>query len=361
MTSTFLGPEYGRQTDGGFVWNPDADTTWWNQHQSFDPYGGFNGPLGAPPHGSALHAQAAHDRAVWDAKNRLGQSASNWLQGSAGLLQSYRPGGGATMEAGIYNQLANVDLQRSQMLQPLDLMGDYRRHSSVEASRAGRQNGLIGSVLQGVGAVASLIPGVGPMVGMPLMAAGAGFQGQAAQQRASAGGGGGGGQQQGGGIGGLGPLGMLAQSGMAMTQGGGGGFATPGEAPRAMPGGGSGAPTGTPGGPGAAPASPGVPGQGGAAGGAAPAMLTPGPGSGANVAEGAGMQQGGMGGIGAPVGSMDGDFRPTRYAMHGLGASMAPQVMQAAMSTHMAVMLQQDRFLPAYSAAVDRELMRRLA
>lgn len=115
-----------------------------------DPVTGrYVGPSALPSADNALDFQAQHDRAIWDRQQRymdqaqgLLTDATRFQQGALGLLQSYRPGGSAALEAGIYDRVAGGiqaqaggAFQRAQMTQPLDLMGRYREQREDEAIR----------------------------------------------------------------------------------------------------------------------------------------------------------------------------------------------------------------------------------
>lgn len=162
----------GRNADGTpMVLNKQAQN--WDTTHSIDPLTGeLVGPPGAPPAGSAQNFQAMHEQAVWARKNRLSQQASNWLQGANGLLQRYRPGGAATMEAGVYSQLAQTDLARSEMLQPMDLLSEFREaqvnKAAREAKQAAREQavaGIVGPIIGGFaggGFGATVDPNQGP-------------------------------------------------------------------------------------------------------------------------------------------------------------------------------------------------------
>lgn len=183
-TTPGMNPTYGMP---GYRWGgteQEVGDLYRSQH-GFNPQtGGLEGPIALPPAHLALNMQAEHDRAVWNARFRMGRDALGFAQGGNRLLQSYRPGGAAAMEAGTYGQMANIQMQRAQMHQPLDLLGDYRRDQIARAGRSGKKNRTIGTALQVVGAVASIIPG-GQAVGMGLMAAGGAVASQGNAQGAA--------------------------------------------------------------------------------------------------------------------------------------------------------------------------------
>ena len=143
-TSQYQGPNsrYGEIRGGGWTWRAGADEDWSRDHY-IDPNTGairsrFGGPVGAPPAATALQWQTAHEQAVWDIRNRLMQSAAKYGQGNLHLMQSFRPGGGATIEAGTYGQMAGIQLNRASMMEPMDYLADYRRESGANQARAAK-------------------------------------------------------------------------------------------------------------------------------------------------------------------------------------------------------------------------------
>tara|TARA_R110002126_G_scaffold291760_1_gene457026 strand:- start:14683 stop:15786 length:1104 start_codon:yes stop_codon:yes gene_type:complete len=167
-TSNIPGNEYFDFQNNG--WRSGAAENWSQNHQVNAETGELEGDYPLPPHEVARGYQAMHDRAVWNYRRRLmdqGRSqiadGTNFSKGALGLLQSYRSGGGAALEAGVYNQVASgkraegsASFQQAQMTQPLDLLSDLRRHEGVVAQRkADRANErqmvatIIGGVLGG--------------------------------------------------------------------------------------------------------------------------------------------------------------------------------------------------------------------
>lgn len=343
---TFMGPEYGK---AGNTWASGSEERYEREHGLDPATGGVTGPLGPVPAGLGLKWQAAHDQAVWNARFRMGLDALRFAQGATGLLTSFRRGGGSALEAGVYSNLAQVQLQRAAMHQPLDLLGDYRRDVLARAGRAGRTESTVGMVLQGVGAVASIFA---PYIGLPLMAAGSAVsqrgaqkqQGSIAAAQAAAGGGGYAPQtQQGGGS--MQTIAQLAgaMQGLAGTGGSGGGAPSGGTALDFYQ---SNAQSGW------TPAS-----QGG--GGALPQTLQQGPGEmpSGDRPEGGPQAQGGPAGGGMPpVVGADGVFLPNAYARNAVATSPVPDVMQVALSERMAEQISQDPTFALLSMAIDREL-----
>jgi len=183
-----MGPDYFKDKDQ-LTWADNAQERYTQEHGIDLATGGITGPLGPIPAGIAQQWQAAHDQAVWNARNRMAKEAFRMGQGASGLLESYRAGGGTALQANTYGNLANLQMQRAQMMQPLDLLGDYRRDALARIGKAGRAESQWGAGLQGLGAIASIaIPYVGPIIGAGLAAAGGiiGSQGAAKRQEAMA-------------------------------------------------------------------------------------------------------------------------------------------------------------------------------
>lgn len=132
------GSQYGRPAPNGWTWGPNAPTDFANNNQ-IDPNTGMFYPGqegGLVPWQIGLQYQALSDQGIWRSRQNMMRSGINYARGALGLLQSFRPGGGATLEAGQYNQLAGLEFNRAQMTQPLDLLGDYRREETAAARRA---------------------------------------------------------------------------------------------------------------------------------------------------------------------------------------------------------------------------------
>ena len=157
------GSQWGSADKNGFAWYSTTAGQWGGAHGIDQNTGAITandgGPVGSVPWQVAQQWQSAHDQAVYNVRNRLMQSAAKYGQGNLRLMQSFRPGGGATIEANSYGNMANIQLNRAAMTQPLDYMGDYRDHYSKEAAsnarKAQQQQQLIGA---GV-AVASVVAG----------------------------------------------------------------------------------------------------------------------------------------------------------------------------------------------------------
>lgn len=343
-------------------WQDNENLSWaegasqrYNSEHSIDPRtGGITGPLGPIPAQVGLHWQAAHDQAVWNARNRMAQEAQRYALGATGLMTSYRAGGGAAIQANAYGNLANVQLQRAQMMQPLDLLGDYRRHQLAQAGRAGKDESLAGAGIQLAGAALSVaFPGVGTAIGAALMVGGGMLAGEGARkQNASFVRAGGGGSMVGGQGSQTQAFAQLAQAGNQIRQAGVDQPGVPGQGGAPIPGFRDtelGISPGTPGGA-AAPVTAGTP------GGTAQAQMEP---------DAANKSMGPQGAAGSPqmaippVVGADGNFSPMSYAAHAAAASPIPFEMQAALSGSLAMQLASDPSWSIISMKIDRELMLR--
>ncbi len=132
------GSQYGSPRPNGWTWGNDAASRF-AQNNQIDPNTGMFYPGqegGLVPWQISLQYQALSDQGIWRARQNMMRSGINYARGALGLLQSFRPGGGATIEAGQYNTLAGLEFNRAQMTQPLDLLGDYRREETAAARRA---------------------------------------------------------------------------------------------------------------------------------------------------------------------------------------------------------------------------------
>lgn len=134
---TGAGSQYGSPRPNGWTWGPDAASRF-AQNNQIDPNTGMFYPGqegGLVPWQVGLQYQALSDQGIWRSRQNMMRSGINYARGALGLLQSFRPGGGATIEAGQYNTLAGLEFNRAQMTQPLDLLGDYRREEMASARR----------------------------------------------------------------------------------------------------------------------------------------------------------------------------------------------------------------------------------
>jgi hypothetical protein len=339
------GSQYGEPRDQGWTWGPGAAEKF-SQDNRIDPNTGqIQGPGGLVPHQLALQYQAQHDQAVWNFQQSQMRSGMAYARGALGLLQSFRPGGGATLEAGQYNQLAGLSFQRAQLTQPMDLMGDWRREQAhLAQSKANRaQERAMAVQIAGI-AVGALTGGAGGILGSMLGGAAAGATSTFMQQ---------GGQynQQGSDAAqprtpanspagfaptGIGPAGPMTPTG-APAQGPTGG----------PPMGGGGGEMGSMGAP-----APGAMGQqqGG--------QQKTGPGGQKQVAGQPGQGSAGASGMGAPAVGLDGNFSPQAYAVRGVSNLQHP-IQQLALTRIAADAYENDPVLRGFSVAVDQRLAAR--
>lgn len=338
--------------DNGITWNPGAAQTVQGR-TSIDPNtGALVGPDSLIPHQLGLQYQAEHDRRVWDYRQRLMRDANSYGQGALGLMQSFRPGGGATLEAGQYNNLAQIQLNRAQLTTPMDLLGDYRRHTQAVAQQkanraAERQMAVqVGVAIAGLGAAA--------ITGGATLPAAIGAIGNVAAASMTPGGQANVDANQGPqaipgqgqpmpGI--LQPGGDQSAPGQAPGQAGG---MAPGQAPAVGTQGTSGQQAVQPG------TQPGRKRVAGPPGGGGPGGPGGQGGPQAAGAGGGGLNFGGGGGPGA-----DGVFTPTAYAT--FGASQQNPVQRAILSSQLAQQLDDDPFYDSFSFAVNARFAQRMA
>lgn len=132
----------------------NANADWFANNQYNPETGQFEGLGNLPNWTIAPNVQSMANLGAYRAQQRYANQAINafrggvgYMQGAQGLLQSYRPGGGAALEAGIYGQTAGLMqnlggayFQRAALAQPLDYMFEYRREQQSQARmRANRQ------------------------------------------------------------------------------------------------------------------------------------------------------------------------------------------------------------------------------
>jgi hypothetical protein len=134
---------------------------------SIDPNTGqLLGTPGTVPAGLALQFQDAHEQAVWGYRQRLMSGATDYLQGAAGNLQRFRPGGAAAMESGIYQGVAGNMMQQAAQTQPMNLLRDYERQAGVDARRQMRNASYTQAAATLAGAAIGAFAGpAGAMVG----------------------------------------------------------------------------------------------------------------------------------------------------------------------------------------------------
>lgn len=176
--SNIPGGQY--EKPGGQGWLPGGPEQWARDHRVDPNTGELIGPSGLVPSTYGRRVQAEHDRAVWRRRQQLMQDGVNYQKGALNLLQSYRPGGGAALESGVYTQLGQMQFQRAQMTQPMDFLSDLRRHEGAQAaSRANRASERQVAVQLGAAvaqvATAYFAPAAAPYINPALAALSAGY------------------------------------------------------------------------------------------------------------------------------------------------------------------------------------------
>ena len=319
----------------------EGDIQQWGQSNYIDPSTGElrsrTGQLpGLVPHTYGLQIQAQHEQAIWRRQQSMMQGGINYAKGALGLLQSFRPGGGATLEAGQYNNLAQLQFQRAQLTQPIDMLGDYRRHEgAIARQKANRaQERALAVQIAGI-AVGAFTGGAGAAIIPALAGAASTYMQNGGQYNQSAD------RAQPVGPGNIPPATqrLTEQPNMPMGTG-----QNPNIGPSAPIQGPVAAPPGT-----AAPStiSPdGTPQQGPQQGPGGPPQQGAPPGGG-----------GPFGGLGAPVGS-NGDFSSVAYASQGVGR-LAHPVQQLALTRIAADMIENDPVMQGFTIAIDQRLAER--
>ena len=339
------GSQYGTPQDSGWTWNPGAGQQF-SQNNQINPNTGMFYPGqegGLVPANVALQYQALSDQGIWRSRQAMMRSGINYARGALGLLQSFRPGGGATIESGQYNQLAGLEFNRAQMTQPLDLLGDYRRHETAvarqQANRAQERQLAVQIAATAAGLAFGGVGALGSAAGMAstFMQQGAGSYNQSADTAS---------QQHGQQVAQMGQNPMQGPQqppstfGPGLPQSGGGG----GQA-----GGTFQAQSSAPGQQGAQPAQGGQQGQPGAQG----------QGAGGKSIQGQPGQAGGQA-MGMPTVGSNGDFSPLAYAATGVGG-LAHPIQQMALTRATAQMVEDDPFYATFSAAVNARWQQRLS
>lgn len=139
-------------------WNPGAGQAY-GRLQQVDPRTGQLSMPGLVPADQALRVQALHEQGVYNYRQDLMRGASEYLRGALGHLQSFRPGGAAALESGLYGQMAQTNLARAQLTEPMDLTADYQRHAAHQARKAAKKAATAQMAVQIAGIGASLISG----------------------------------------------------------------------------------------------------------------------------------------------------------------------------------------------------------
>ena len=362
-------------------WNdanrPGAETySTWFQNNRINPNTGLlEGDFPFVPHTYARQIQMEADMVAERRRQSMMQGGINYMQGATGLLQSYRPGGSAALESGIYQQTAGLMFERARMTQPLDYMSDLRRQEQDEAASRARRAERRSQYVQ-IGTTLATIA-AGALTGGAGAAAVAGIAGAGAAIANRSGGGGGfsysGGQmgaynsydRQTSSLNTMGQAGMgTGTAGGPMTQGPpvpgmpayGGGAAGPMAGP--MPG-----PTGAPAAPPAAPAATSgatlIPeGAGGApAGGPMPSGGPAGPVAGGGSGAAPAMQEGQPGAASPQALGATGDFSARGLSMEaavmGAQADVASAAERAAVLDYASEVYETDPFFRTLPYAVN--------
>jgi hypothetical protein len=119
----------------------------------------------------APELQAQADRANLLLRQQHLADATRMQMGALGLLQSYRPGGGAALEAGVYDRAAESLRQEAAGFTPPDLMFPYREAKASEARSDAKKQAtreLVTNAVLGVAGAASSFFGGGGGMGAQL-------------------------------------------------------------------------------------------------------------------------------------------------------------------------------------------------
>lgn len=125
----------------------------WAQNNYIDERGQLQGDFQYVPHSLAHVYQGIHDVRTYNYRDQVMRDSVDMSRGAANLMSSYRPGGSAAQEAGIYQQTAALNMQRASQIQPMDLMGDYRRYVN-ERERRKREIAFRQNLYMGIAAAA---------------------------------------------------------------------------------------------------------------------------------------------------------------------------------------------------------------
>jgi hypothetical protein len=157
---------------------------------TFDPRtGAMQGPNTLPGADIAADVQAKQDQVMREMQIRKLQDATRMEMGALGLMQSYRPGGGAALEANVYGRAAGSLRAETAAMQPLDLMYNARKEDADPARRAANRasrRGMFGNIIGGIATVAGAIIG-GPGGAAAGAAIGKGLTGGLGQTTATGG------------------------------------------------------------------------------------------------------------------------------------------------------------------------------
>ena len=130
---------------------------------TFDPNTGLGTSETALPSADiAPEVQARQDRLMRRLQQQKLADATDTTRGALGLMQSFRPGGGAALEAGIYGQVAASQRAEAAGFQPLDMMYNKRQseadRAQARADKASKRS-FLADVISGVGTVVGGIYG----------------------------------------------------------------------------------------------------------------------------------------------------------------------------------------------------------
>lgn len=112
-----------------------------------------------PPWETGLHYQYAADKAAAERNAQLSRDASARIGQGIDLLQTYRPGGAASLASGMYGQQANAIL--SGKAEAPDVLAEWRRHEDFQARRRGNNARRTSQIIGGIAAAGSLAAGIG--------------------------------------------------------------------------------------------------------------------------------------------------------------------------------------------------------
>jgi hypothetical protein len=130
---------------------------------TFDPRtGAMQGPNTLPGADIAADVQARQDQVMREMQIRKLQDATRMEMGALGLLQSYRPGGGAALEANVYGRAAGSLRAETAAMLPLDLMYNARKADADAARRAANRaskRSMFGSIIGGIATIGGAIIG----------------------------------------------------------------------------------------------------------------------------------------------------------------------------------------------------------
>lgn len=121
-------------------WQEGPTSEIWFQNNRINPETGMlEGDFPFVPHQYARQIQMEADLATEGLRRRYMQGGVDFMLGATDLMESYRPGGSAALEANIYGQTAGLMFDRARMTQPLDYMSDLRRHEQAQIERRNRR------------------------------------------------------------------------------------------------------------------------------------------------------------------------------------------------------------------------------